>query len=147
MGLGSATGALGAIFSGQSARMAAEYNAQIAEQNARLTLQQGAEDERKTRVIARKTLGQMRANYGASGVTMEGSPVEIMAESAAAAELDALNVRYQAQSKAAMLRAGAQLDLMQGKNAETAGYINAAAALFNGGANMGATLADRKSVV
>lgn len=75
--------------------------------------QAARENARRQSIEARKRIGLMRANYGASGVAIEGSPLDVLEESAANAELDRLTIlqggsieagRYRAAGKAAMVR-------------------------------------------
>jgi hypothetical protein len=124
--------AVGAINQGNSAKAAADYNAQVAEQNAELSRQQGIEEERRTRIMAKKQLGDMRANYGASGITLEGSPLDILEESAAAAELDALTVRHAGDSRAIGYRNEAAQERFSGRQARTSGYFSASGSLLSG---------------
>lgn len=140
MGIGSAFSAAGAYQSGQAGAMAARYNADLAEKNAVLAIQQGAEEERRSRVIARKTIGAARANYGASGVSTDGSAMDVLAESAAAAEQDALNIRNNASMKADAYRAEARMERLRGSAAETAGTLGALGALFGGAGSIGAAM-------
>lgn len=107
-----------------------EYNAEIAERNAELALISAAEKERRQRVIARKTLGSIRANYGASGVTMGGSAADVMAASAAEAEMDALNIKYQGELDAMEFRERARIERYKAKQTRKAGDIAAAADLL-----------------
>ena len=79
---------------------ASAYNAALAQQNAALTYQQAAEAERRYRVQARKDLGEIRARYGASGVTLDGSAMDVLMESARNAELNALTIRHEGDVKA-----------------------------------------------
>lgn len=77
-----------------------DFNANAADQNARQSIALSAQQERQQRIIGRKAVGDMRANFGASGFTMEGSATNVLAESMAAVEMDALNIRYAGQVKA-----------------------------------------------
>lgn len=79
---------------------AAEYNAGIADQNAVLTRQQYAEQERRYRDQSRLELGEIVARYGASGVTLDGSPMDVLEASARNAELNALTLRHEGEVKA-----------------------------------------------
>jgi hypothetical protein len=133
MGLTAGGGILrsyGTLQEGYANASAAEYNANLAEQSAEVELARGIEIERRVRVQGRKALGDMRANYSASGVTMEGSPLEVLEESAANAELDALNVKYESESKAAMLRNEAGLERYKAKQYRRGAKIGAAAGLL-----------------
>src|SRR5262245_1420631 len=87
---GGVVSAYAAVQQGQATRRAADYNAAVAQQNAVTARNNAAVDEQRQRMLARQTLGRARANYAASGVTMEGSPEDVLAESATQAEWDAL---------------------------------------------------------
>ena len=123
---------IGQFESGEAQKQAYDFNANIAEQNARQSELIGAQEERHQRIMGRKALGQMRSAYGASGVTMEGSPMEVLAESAANAELDALNVAYARKSQAVNFRNEARAGRFAGSQAQIAGRIGAAASLMSG---------------
>lgn len=125
-------GAIGSVQQGNAAKSAANYNARVAENNATLARQQAAAQEEQHRRLARRQLGQMRAAYGASGVTMEGSPLDILAQSAKDAELDALNIRYGGELKAQGLESEAVLERYRGESAQRAGYMGAATGLLSG---------------
>lgn len=74
----------------QSARAAAEYNAQVAaneaatqQQLARNEIQKGIADRERQQRQAARAMGEMRANMGASGFEMDsGSNESLLAESA-----------------------------------------------------------------
>ncbi len=98
---GSVIGAVGTIISAVGQSQAADYNAKVARQNATYAEQSAqqqrqiaAENERRQRLRTTKLLGAQKAGYAKAGVTMEGSPLEVMAETASQGELDALNIRY-----------------------------------------------------
>lgn len=133
--------AVGAYQEGMAQAKAADYNAGVAENNANLSTAEAAENERKQRIIGRKALGNMRANYGASGVTMEGSPLQAMEESAANSELDSLNIRHEGESKAWAYRQDAAMSRFQAGQARTAAKINSASQFFKSYNN----LSDRMS--
>lgn len=91
------------VASSISQKKAANDAADQAKQAAR-------ENARRQSIEARKRIGLMRANYGASGVAIEGSALDVLEESAANAELDRLTIlhggtldanRYKAAGKAA----------------------------------------------
>lgn len=107
---GSVIGAINASDEQRLKNEATNFNTAMSLQQATLALQESAEDERRLRVQGKQQLGEMRANYGASGITMEGSPLEIMQQSAANLELDALTIRHQGEVKAWAYRNQAKLD-------------------------------------
>lgn len=131
---GSIMSAYGQKQAGDAALMAGEFNANNLERNAVLARQQAAEEERRLRVMARKSIGEMRANFGASGVTMEGSALDVLQESAAMAELDALTIRHRGDAQAAQMRNEAISERYRGASAQAGSRWSAAGTLLSGGA-------------
>lgn len=125
-GAGTLASVAAPIHQGQTDYAAGNYNAQVAEQNAIQSEQQAAEEERRFRIQSKKQLGDMRASYGASGVSMEGSPSDILGESAATAELDALTIKHQGAVKAQAYKQEAVLQRFYAKQGRLAGYLGAA---------------------
>jgi len=119
----------------QAQSRAATYNAQVSENNATYSRQIGAENERRQRVQNTKALGSIRAKYGASGITLDGSPSDVLAESAANAELEALMARHSGIVEAIGYKNSAALDRSRAGAARTAGYLGAAADLLKTGAD------------
>lgn len=130
---GDAIAAVGYVQEGRAARMAGEYNAQVAEQNAAYSLEQAKEDERRQRQLAKKFIGEQRASYGASGITMDGSALDVLQESAANAELDALTIRFTGRQRYSAYVNEANAERTSGKNQQKAAYLKAAAKLADGG--------------
>jgi hypothetical protein len=117
-----------------AAENAATWNAFQAKQNADLSIKQSAEDERSFRIATRKQLGGMRASYGASGVSIDASSLDVLEESAATAEMDALRIRHGGQVKAQGFANDSSLYRMQGQASKEQGYISAAGTLIGGAA-------------
>lgn len=130
---GTATQVYGQMQQAAAMENAASFNRATAIQNAQLATQQAAEEERSYRVLARKQLGDMRASYAASGITLDGSAQDILEESAATAEMDALRIKHGGQVKAQGYRNDANLYGMQGRAAREQGYYSAAGTLLGGG--------------
>ncbi len=86
--------AIGTIQQGNSRAAAARYNATVAERNAVIARQQAAAEARRIRDAGARALGQQRAAFSASGVTAEGTPLDVLGDTAASVELDALTARY-----------------------------------------------------
>lgn len=137
-------GAIGAIQSANAQAASAEYNAKIAERNAqivennrRLSMRQTEVDAEEKRRENRRTLSAVRAAYGASGLELSGSPLDVLEDSALELELDASRIEAEGRQRSVEMaaqgiayREDATLSRMQGKAARSAGYINAAGALF-----------------
>lgn len=140
---------------------AARYNQDVALQSARAAElnAQGVERSREywTEQQRRKQLqllGKQAAGYGAAGVMMEGSPLEIMADTAAQQEKEILVGRYNYDVEAANYRnQGARYTSQAGfydyeserqsglaGYAQTAGYLKAGTALLTGVGNMAGNL-------
>lgn len=133
--------AQGQIQAGDAAGDAYDFNANVSEQNAQQAIKLSAQDERRQRIHGRKAVGDMRSAYGASGVTIEGSPSDVLAESMASAELDALNIRYAGESKAANFRNEASIARFNGANARSSARMGAAATIIGSAIQTGAQFA------
>lgn len=117
---GALLGAAGSISAGNAAASEARTNAALAEMEA-------AENERRSRRESSALIGRSRAVAAAQGTTLEGSPMLIIEDTAAEAEIEALHVR-----KGGSLRAAAFGQ--QAKAAQTTGLFNAGASLLGGAA-------------
>lgn len=131
---GTAMTAIGQIRQGQAAKAAADYNAQVANNNAIVAEQQS---QSQAMVQGRRAMmqnGGLLANMAANGVEVgEGSPIDILSQSAANAEMDRQNIVYNGRVKAQSLRNQAQLDTFQGETAQSNGFMSAAGTLLSGG--------------
>lgn len=131
---GTAMTAIGQIRQGQAAKAAADYNAQVANNNAIVAEQQS---QSQAMVQGRRAMmqnGGLLANMAANGIEVgEGSPIDILSQSAANAEMDRQNIIYNGRVKAQSLRNQAQLDTFQGETAQSNGFMSAAGTLLSGG--------------
>lgn len=134
--VGTAFTAVSAISQGNAARKEGEYNAAIGTRNAQIARDQADADASAQQRVAQQRLGAARASYAASGVTMEGSPLDVLAMSAANAEMDKQNILYKGNLRAMGYEETAALDLARGKNAQKQGYMKAASAFLTGGAKV-----------
>lgn len=80
-------GAVSSIQQGRAAKRVGEQNAQLALGRAKL-------EEARFRRDQRRRLGRIRAGIGARGITVEGSPLALLADQAAEIEEDALLIRF-----------------------------------------------------
>jgi hypothetical protein len=115
---GTALSAMGSIRQGQAAEMSANFNAE----SARM---QGEAKEAVQRRDSQRVFGQTRAAIGKSGITTAGTPMTVIAESAANAEIDALNTQFGSLREEALYRA-------RGKYDKQAAYMQAGATLLGG---------------
>ena len=129
---GTALSAGGALQQGLAQSAASKYNAKIAENNATAAQQQADFSEKLQRERSARALASQRVAIGKSGVTREGSALDVLAESAAEAEMDARAIRYGGELESNAYRAQAALDKHSAKMAKMGGYIGAGTALFSG---------------
>lgn len=146
---------ISAIREGQTTSAIQKYNARVAEAEAGAIKTSAAfesetlrkQNELEQAKIARektKTLSTQRAAYAKAGVRIEeGTPLEVMADTAAQYELDlAANrynlgtgletIRYGAETQVAQKQAEAEYRRQLAKAAKTASYLKAGSTLLTG---------------
>lgn len=116
--IGTGLSIVGAIKAGQASNQAATYNADTARAEAQV-------EENRRRAEASRQMGTLRASIAKSGATSEGTPLLAITESAANAEIDALNAQWSGGRQA-------QAMLMRGKAAQTESYFRAGTSLMSG---------------
>lgn len=146
--IGGVVSAIGAIQSANAQAAAAEYNAKInernriiADQNRKAAVETANIDAEDSRRNNSRTLASIRAAYGASGLDMAGSPLDVLEDSALELELDTRRVEHEGRVRN---REGgmqmqefsekATLDRMEAKAAKTAGMLSAFGYFANAGA-------------
>lgn len=147
MMVATAVSAVGSIAQGnaaaaqqQSAANAANYNAQVGENNAQTALQASNANEEAARRKSAGDMGRLRAGLAENGVGLDsGTATDLTEQSAMNAEMDALNIRYQGKTQAQAYKSGAALDRMQAQqatanasSAQTSGYLTAGASALSG---------------
>lgn len=100
LGAGAFLNAYGAYREGEDEFLAGSMNADQYEKAAKLQRFQTQEEERRFRVQSKRVIGDIRTNYGASGVQLAGSALDVLKSSVASAELDALTLKYSGEMKA-----------------------------------------------
>ncbi len=116
----------------KTAQRTAERNAKIQENQALQVEMDARENARRQRDENKRRMKTQRSRYAASGVINEGTPLEVMAETAGLLELDALEIGRQAKAKATNLRAGAASSRISGENQSNALKIASGATLLSG---------------
>lgn len=132
---GTAFSVVGALNKASAESSAAKTNAEVSRQNAVAASEQAAAEEARQRRIARQVQGAGRAAVGASGVSLEGSPLDILEQNAINEELDALNIRYRGQLAARSANIEADQYSLSARTAKTSGYLSAAGKLLSGAAS------------
>lgn len=139
--IGGLIGAAGSLVQGMAAQQEANYQAQIARNNAIIAKQNavyaqvaGSREEEAYRIKATNVRATQRASFATSGIDVNiGSPLRIQVGTKKIEELDALTIRNNAfreatsfKQQARDFRAQAGLYEMQGRNAMISGAIGAA---------------------
>lgn len=129
----------GSILKARAQSQAAEANAKILELNAGYAdaaaadaVARGGIAEGKVRLAAGENRGQQIAARAASGVGLQGSPMDVLAASAGMSELDALTVRSNAAREAWGYRTKAEQFRYQASNERQAGKNAAIASILGG---------------
>lgn len=136
----------GAVQQGQAAKNAAEYNSEVAQQNASLAAQNTASqiaiDKQQSAQNAlqnTRQLAALRAAYGSSGLELSGSSLDSLQDSSNQMALNNAQVDFQQQVdkrngavQVLQLEDQSNLDIAQGKNSATAGYMQAGTSLLSG---------------
>jgi hypothetical protein len=149
--LGTGVSAYGQIQAGQAAKAAGDYNAAVARNNqivaerqAQDALARGEVAETEQRRKVRMLASSQRAALGASGVQLDaGTPLDLLGDTAAMGELDALTIRNNAEREAYGYRvqgvnfgAEAGLQTMRGNNAMSGALMSAGGTVLSGAGNV-----------
>ena len=133
--IGAGIQAAGMIAQGRNAQTMAEYQARAYEQQAQADSQAAGYEMQRERHRQDLLAASARAQAGASGVALQGSPTEVLAANARQGELDIQAIRYGSQLRQNQLRTQAGIARFEGRQARTASYFGAAGAVAGGLAN------------
>lgn len=117
---------IGQITQGIQANRAEQFNASVARANAQAIRQSADLDITRQRKAARRLKSAQIAGYAKAGVKLEGSPLEVLLDSASEAELDMMITDYNA-------RVGMAQQEAQAKQYQRAGKTALMQGLFAGG--------------
>lgn len=121
-----------AVYSAQQQRKTAAYRAKLAEE-AGEEVKAGTElDVARHRERIKRLRSTQRAKYAKSGVKMEGSPLEVLADTQVQADLDEMIIRHGGQVRAGAYAREGMFERQAGRAAETADYISAGNSLLAG---------------
>lgn len=134
--IGTIVSAAGSIVSGVQQQQMANAQAKAYEQQALADAQASAFEQRQERKQQELAAANARAQVGASGVALQGSPTEVLAANAREGELNLSAIRYGSQIRQNNLRTQAEISRFSGKQAMTAGIINAGSGLVSGLSNL-----------
>ena len=113
----------------KAAEYTADYNADIARQQALHETEIANENARRKTRESAKIIGLQREAMAASGLAAAGTPLAILGESVMTLERDILDMGYEAAARANQLRSSAEMALWEGKTTadalRTASYATA----------------------
>ena len=121
----------------QAQAQAYEASARAAEQQAQAQRKKGEYQAGVIRDKGQSVLSTQRARYGASGVAMTGTPLEVALSTTRDVEMDALMARYNAEVDARRSEGQASIYRSQASAASRAGTIGAVGTLLTGAATLG----------
>ena len=128
----------GTLMSMKGQQQAGEAQKEGNEYNARITETEGAYAEEQARLKLKRLLGTQRALYAKAGVDItSGSPLLVMADTAAEGEKERMYTEYGYKSRAKQLR-------LYGEQAEKAGQIGATSSFLSGLGKIGTMYAAGK---
>ena len=155
--IGAGVSAVGSIKQGQAANQAAQYQSEVATQNAQYaamkaqwTAEAGREQENEQGRKDRAVGGAIKAQQAASGVDVNtGSALDVQSSADQLGQLSRLNIRtntardvYGYRTQGANYAADAQALKAQRRNDLTAGWLGAAGSLLGGASSVGTRYAD-----
>lgn len=135
--IGAASSIGGSVLGAKGSVEDAEAEAKATEYNSALQLRESRIEEARRRRIARRELSSQRVAFAKSGVLLEGSPLELLADNAAEFERDSIEVGISARSTAELDRKRAKNIQKQGRRAATAQLIGGVTQLAGTAARFG----------
>jgi len=129
--VGGMTSAYGQYASGKYSSAVARNNAIMAGYQERDALQRGQQKEAQHRLLVSSKIGEQRAQIGSSGFDVgAGSALDVIGDTAAMGEVDALTIRADAEREAWGHRAAASNYRAQSKMESRKGMMGAATSLI-----------------
>lgn len=134
--LGIGLSVAGSVASGAQQQQMANYQAKAYEQQAQADAQASAFEAAQEKKKQDLLQASARAQVGASGVAVAGSPTEVLSANAVQNQLDLKAIQYGSQLRQNSLRTQADISRFSGKQAMTGGIIKAGGNLVSGLSNL-----------
>ena len=128
--------AAGSIIEGRNQQISAKFNAELAQRQAEAYGKQAELEKYRIERRKRQLMGKQRALYAKAGVRLEGSPLEVLADTEAQFELDKAIVEYNKRLNVGRYKAQASMYKKMGKQALMSGIIKAGTTLLTSFAAM-----------
>jgi hypothetical protein len=126
-----------AAYSAYSQNKTANANAQVMQNEAKATWQQGVQAEDQARRIGREAIGRSAAAISQAGIGTGGTASAELAQSQVGAELDALNARYKGLFTAYGYNQEADNYRQRAQSSLVAGGLNVAGAYLRSSGSLG----------
>jgi len=130
--VGTGVAVYGQMQQAKAAEETADFNAKIAKNEAALKEQRGLENIRRQRDQNRRYMSRQRALIAGRGISMEGTALSIMGETASKLELGIQDAFNDVQLGINKSLSQAQSSLFQGQQAKQASLISAGTSLLQG---------------
>jgi len=143
--VGGAISAFGTAKAGQEEKEMQDYNARLADNEALIVEQKGILNEVRARKALKTATGRQIAGFAKAGVkTSTGSPLEVIADSIANAELEMAIDRFNIDTEASRKRSEADVRRTQGRQVAEHAKIQAGAGLLQTISKTGIQLSKEK---
>lgn len=136
--------AAGSVMGGAMAQQQAKAQKAAYDRQAQMTTMQGEYEAGRKQDEINQITGRQVALTGGSGVTLEGSPTAVIADTASQGALDIGAIRWGAKVKADTFNYEGQLAKIQGQNAMAGGIMGGIGSLVGGLGKAGATYLGNK---
>lgn len=113
------------VVQAQSQASAARYNAKVAEQNAEAARRQAAADAERQQRQNQRELAKRRTAYAAAGVTLEGSPLDLLEDAAIEGQIDVLGIRQRGLERSRQYAISAEKSRHEASTTQTLGTLGA----------------------
>jgi hypothetical protein len=128
--IGTGLSIYGQLQQGRQQQQFHNYNAAVNRQKAELTKQAGELSVARLRREKRRFGAKQQAAFAKAGVRLTGSPLQVLADSAAELELDIMIEDYNTRIAILSAQSSADLDVIRGQQARTASFIGAGSTLL-----------------
>lgn len=130
--VGGAVSAIGSIAAGNANAAASNQQAAAYERQAEAEREQAAFNASQQREKSIKVISGQRASYLASGLSLEGSPTDTLADTTRTAEMDVAAIRYNGALKADNFQQQAAIFRTKAAGQQQAGFFGALSPLIKG---------------
>jgi len=126
---------VGSYMQGQQQEAQLDFNARQSEIDGMIAMRNADAQATALRKYGRKLVGTQRTRYSKSGLRMEGTPLEVIAETMENVELDAIAKRQAGRFAQSQANVQAEYQSEMADRASTAGTLGLVSGILGGGAS------------